>query len=155
VRPVRQSEREYHTRFGWWLMTHDRGGAAVIGIGAALVLAADVLYASSRWSGAFPRSFLLTFGGIAVCIAVAFALRLNRPIGADRRRARWNQRGVNVALVIVIVAFIEIGNHVGGDGAGLVLGALAGVASLFICATLAEFVRGRPRWLIGKSRPWP
>ncbi len=70
--------------------------------------------------------------------------RLNRPVGADRKRARWNQRGVNVALVIVIVAFIEIGNRVGGDGAGLVLGAVAGVASLFICVTLTEFVRTRP-----------
>ena len=71
--------------------------------GAAIVLVADLIYASSRWSGAFPRSFLVTLGGIAVCIAAAFALRLNRPVGADRKRARWNQRGVNVALVIVIV----------------------------------------------------
>ena len=125
-------------------MTHDRGGAAVIGAGAAVILIADLVYASSRWSGSFSRSFLLTLGGLAVCGAIAFALRLARPIGADRRRARWYQRGANVVLLAVIVAFIEIGNRVGGDEAGSLLGMVAGLASFFLYITFAEFLRSRP-----------
>jgi hypothetical protein len=73
---VRESERQYHTRFGWWVMTQNRGGAAVIGGAAALVLIADVVYAGTHWSGSFSRSFLITLAGLLACAVVAFGLRL-------------------------------------------------------------------------------
>lgn len=115
----------------------------MIGGGALVVLAFDLLYASTRWSGAFPRSFLIALGCLAACVVVAFALRLSRPLGSDRRHARWNQRGVNVVLVVLIIAFIEIGNREGGNDAGLLLGAIAGLAAGFAAFTLVDVVRKR------------
>ena len=143
--PVRQPRREYHTRFGWWLMTHDRGGAAVIGCGALVILAADVAYSSSRWTGAFPRSFLIALGGLAACFVVPLVLRVNNPIGSDRRRARWNQRGANAVFVVLLVAFIEVGNRIGGNDAGVILGSIAGLATGFVLFVGRDVIRNRGR----------
>lgn len=124
-------------------MTHDRGGPALIGAGATVVLVADLLYAASHWNGSFPRAFLISLGALAAVAAISVALRLSRPIGADRRAARWNQRGVNIVLVVVLVAFIEIGNRVGGNDAGGILGAVAGLAGGFALYTSIWLLRKR------------
>lgn len=139
---MRPSERELHTRFGWWLMTHDRGSAAVIGGGAAAILVADVLYAASRWGGSFSRSFLVSLGGLAVVCLLGFAMHLTKPVGADRRRARWNQRGMNIVLVIVIAVSVLAGNRLGNE-TGELLGMLAGLAGFFAVFTLVAVLRKR------------
>jgi hypothetical protein len=140
---MRQPRREYHTRFGWWLMTHDRGGPSVIGAGAAVVLVADLLYAGSRWSGSFPPSFLISLAALAAVALISLALRFIRPVGAGRRAVRWNQRGVNIVLLVVLVAFIEVNSRVGGNGAGGMLGAVAGIAGGFALYTVVWLVRKR------------
>ena len=139
---MRQPRRESHTRFGWWVMKHDRGGAGVIGVGAAAVLVADLLYAISHWSGSFPRAFLISLAAVFAVVLIALALRLLPRIGAGRRAVRWNQRGVNVVLILVLVAFIEI-NRVGGNGAGGTLGAVAALAGGFAIYTAVWLARKR------------
>jgi hypothetical protein len=128
---VRETARERHTKVGWWLMTHDRGGAAVIGAGALTVLIADLLYAASHWNGSFRRSFFVSVVALAVVALIAFAVRFVGQIATDRRAARWNQRGTNLVFVVVLVAFIEVGNRVGGNFAGGILGSLAALAGGF------------------------
>lgn len=67
--PYRREERDYHTRLGWWLMTHDRGGVALIGGGALVLLTADVVYVGLRWRGLhdrFDRGFI---AGVVVLMA--------------------------------------------------------------------------------------
>jgi hypothetical protein len=133
---MREPGREHHTRFGWWLMTHDRGGPAAIGAGATVVLVADLLYAVSRWSGSFSRAFLVSLAAMVAVALIALGLRVIGPIGAGRRAARWNQRGVNIVLVVVLLAFLEISDRLGGNGAGGVLGAVAGLAGGFALYTV-------------------
>jgi hypothetical protein len=112
-------------------MTHDRGGAAVIGTGALVVLVADLLYASSHWRGSFPRSFVVSLVGMAVVALIGLASRFIGPIGTGRRAARWNQRGMNVVFVVVLVAFLEVGNRIGGNFAGGIVGMVAALAGGF------------------------
>jgi hypothetical protein len=140
---VRETARERHTKVGWWLMTHDRGGAAVIGAGAFLVLIADLLYASGHWSGSFRRSFLVSVAAIAVVALISLAVRSVGQIGTGRRAERWNQRGMNFVFVVVLVAFIEVGNRVGGNFAGGILGALAALAAGFALYSAAWIARRR------------
>jgi len=140
---MRQSERHYHTRLGWWVMTHERGGPAVVGAGAAVVLIADLIYAVSHWSGSFTRAFLISFAALAVVALISLGLRFIRPIGANRRAVRWNQRGVNIVLVVVLVAVIEINNRVGGNRLGGMLGAVAALAGGFALYTAVWLVRKR------------
>jgi hypothetical protein len=109
-------------------MTHDRGGAAVIGAGALLVLIADLIYTSAHWSGSFRRSFAVSLAALAV---LGLAFRFVEQIGKGRRAARWNQRGMNIVLVALIVVFLEVGDRVGGDFTGETFGALAGLAGAF------------------------
>jgi hypothetical protein len=124
-------------------MTHDRGGSAVIGTGAAVILIADLLYATSRWTGSFPRAFLLALGTLAAVAAIAFALRFIRPIGAGRESARWNQRGVNIVLLGVIFAFLDVNHHFGGNEVGEILGTVAGASGGFALYTAVWIARKR------------
>jgi hypothetical protein len=139
----RPGEQKYHTRLGWWVMTHDRGGPAVIGAGAAVVLSADLLYAASHWSGSFPRAFLISLAALAAVALISLALRFIRPIGAGRGAVRRNQRGVNLVLVVVLVAFIEVNNGIGGNDAGGILGAVAGIAGGFAVSMAVWLARKR------------
>src|SRR3954471_13639292 len=113
---LRPDERTHHTRLGWWVMTHDRGGPVVIGLGAAVVLIADLLYAASHWTGAFPRAFLVSLAALAAVALISLGLRSIRPIGAGRRAIRSNQRAVNIVLVVGLVAFIQVTDRGGGNG---------------------------------------
>jgi hypothetical protein len=140
---MRESERQYHTRLGWWIMTHDRGGPAVIGAGAAVVLVADLIYAALHWSGSFPRAFLVSLTALAVFALIPLSLRFIRPIGEGRRAVRWNQRVVNIVLVVVLVAFLQVTNRIGGSGVGGMLGAVAAVAGGFALYTAVWLVRKR------------
>jgi hypothetical protein len=123
-------------------MTHDRGGPAVIGTGALIVLIADLFYASSHWSGSLPRSFLASLVALAVVAVIALAVRFVRPIGAGRRAAHWNQRGMNIVFIVVLVTFIEVSNRV-GNFTGEILGALAALAGGFALYTAVWLARRR------------
>jgi len=48
VRLVRETPRERHTRIGWSLMTHERGGPAGLGAGALIMLVTDLVYSWSH-----------------------------------------------------------------------------------------------------------
>lgn len=123
-------------------MTHDRGGPAVIGAGAAVTLVADLIYTASHWDGSFPRAFLISLAALAAVAVISLTLRFIRPIGAGRRAVRWNQRGVNLVLVVVLVVFIEVGMR-GGNDAGSILGAVAGLAGGFAVYTVIWLIRQR------------
>jgi hypothetical protein len=112
-------------------MTHDRGAAVIFAAAAAAVLAGDLVYAASRWSGSFRLSFLVPVVGVAASAALGLAFRLDRPIGSDRRRARWRQRGLTVTLIIAVLAVLVVSEVLGGNQGGELLGLLAGVAALF------------------------
>jgi hypothetical protein len=124
-------------------MTHDRGGTAVIGAGALILLIADLFYASSHWSGSFPRSFLASLVALAVVALIALAVRFVRPIGTGRRAARWNQRGMNIVFIVVLVAFLQVGNRVGGNFGGEILGAVAMLSGGFALYTAVWLARRR------------
>lgn len=129
------SERQYHTRLGWWLMTHDRGGPVAIGAGATVVLFTDLLYAASRWHGAFQRAFLVSLGAVGAVALIALAVRFIRPIGTSRRALIWTQRGINVALLLVLLVLIDVNDRVGGNFSGTVAGEVAGLAGGFAVYT--------------------
>ena len=124
-------------------MTHDKSAAAVIGAGATIMLIADLLYSGSHWSGSFPRSFVIALLGLAAGATASFLLRLNRPLGTSRTAARRRQRGSNGVLIAVLVAVLGINDEFGGNSAGEMLGALAGLAAGFVIFTLVWGVRKR------------
>lgn len=124
-------------------MTHDRGGPAVIGGGAAVVLVADMVYAALHWSGSFPHAFLVSLAALAAVALISLALRFVWSGSGDRRATRWNRRGVNLVLVVLIVAFIEVNNRVGGSDAGGTLGAVARLTGGFVLYTAIWLARQR------------
>jgi hypothetical protein len=121
-------------------MTHERGGPAVIGAAAPVVLVADLIYTVSHWSGSFPRAFLVSLAALAAVALLSLALRFI-PVGVGRRTVLWNQRTVNLVLVVVIVVLIEVNDRVGGNAAGGILGAVAGLAGGFTLYTAAWLLR--------------
>lgn len=140
---LRRQRRQYHTRVGWWLMTHDRGGVVVIGTGAIVVLGADLAYAVTRWSASFARSFSFASAVLLVAVVAGLLLRLGGSIGPDRATARRRQRTNNLLLDVLCGAAVVtcmIG-AVFGNFAGEILGLVAVVAGLFAVAALAALVR--------------
>ena len=129
------SERQYHTRLGWWLMSNDRRGSAVIGAGALAVLVGDVVYAATRWHGSFPRAFGVSLGLLGVVALIALAARFIRPFGNSRRARGWTQRGVNVVLLFLLVMIIDVNDRAGGNFAGTIAGEVAGLAGGFALYT--------------------
>lgn len=122
------------------MITHERGGATLVGGVAGLVLVADLLYAASRWSGSFPRSFLVALGGLVVYGIAGWLLGLGRPIGADRGAARRRQRGTNVVLVALLAGIVAAALRLGGNRVAEGLGVLAGLAAGFAAAALASLL---------------
>jgi hypothetical protein len=134
-------------------MTHARGGAAVIGCGALVVLIADTAYVAGHWQHAATRLHYGFVGGVALLVLVwvsGFYLGLSDPTGEDREQARARSRRQNrvlrpVSLVGYIVAF-------GFDvtvAEGMALGAFALLASYFAVICFREMVSlqhaGQPR----------
>jgi hypothetical protein len=126
-------------------MTHDRGGPAVIGVAASVVLVSDIACTESRWGGSFSRSFLLTLLGMGMWTAVAMGLRVYRPIGTSRRASRWRRRAVRVAFLVSIVLFLDVSDRIGGDVAGEIAGAVAGLSGVFTLVVVVDLVRRRMR----------
>lgn len=117
----RRDARSYHTRLGWWVMTHGRGGSAVIGGTAALVLVADLVFSLSRWHDPFARSFLLALPAMAVAGAIG---RI-----ASHNPRRPNQRVVSIVFVALIAVWLWL--IPGGSYAGAWCGMVATLAAYF------------------------
>src|SRR3982751_6923919 len=118
-------------------MTHDRGGAMLIGGGAWGVLAADATYVAIRWSGiatAFGRGVAYGFAGLLFAMLIGTALGVRGAIGPDRdaarRRARRTNRGVAVLLLVFVLFSFRFANAF-----GVLVGNLAALALLFAVAS--------------------
>jgi hypothetical protein len=125
-------------------MTHDRDGSILIGGGAAVALIADLAYSATRWSGAFPRSFLVSVTALAGVALLSLVVRVIGVIGAGRRALVWNQRVVNVVLILAVAVYINVINSSGGSFLGAILGAVAALAAGFAVGTAVWLVRHRP-----------
>ena len=117
--------RQDHTRVGWWLMTHDRAGAALIGSVALAVVAADASYVAVDW-GALGGGFLLGLALLAVAAVLAKALH-----AGDPRRARRNNLVVGALIVATVIAAPALGSTW-----AVLLGELAALGCLFAVAGL-------------------
>jgi len=136
-RKLRRPARDYHTRAGWWLMTHELAAGVLIGAAALAVLGVDLVYAASRWTSSFSRSFLITLVGMSLAWVVGWLLGPARPIGADRRAARRRESINKVVWVTFVLLLVAIGFWFGGNFAGELLGVLAAVAGGFTILTVA------------------
>jgi hypothetical protein len=135
---MHRSEREHHTKAGWWIMTHERGGAAIIGASACLVLALDLLYVAARWDGfaqSFGRGFAFGFGSLILAGLIAWALGVRRPT-STRQDARRRASGNNLLFVVVILAFVFAIGHYSGSEAAALLGTVAALSLFFSLACL-------------------
>jgi hypothetical protein len=140
------SERRYHTRLGWWIMTHDVGGGAALAGLACVVLLADGAYLALRWGGlggGFHRGVVL---GVLTMPALAVAVRaagVRKPAG-DRRSARRRARRVNGIAVASIVAVVLFAPALGHNALlGTVLGEVAAIALWFVAFTVWWLARMR------------
>ena len=144
---MRPAERTQHTRFGWWLMTHDRSAAALIGGVAFVLLVADLAYVASRWnglSGRFDRGFLLGLVALLLVVLLLRPLGVGQPIGSDRLGAGRRARRVNAVSVLVIGLLVVLTGWSGGHTwAGTILGMLAVLWGFF--AALSAWWGVKPR----------
>lgn len=138
----RRPARDYHTRLGWWVISHESGGSLLIGAVAALVLLADLIYVVSHWRGSFATGCLAALVSMVVVLAVALALR-RMSFGADPRvAARRRQRTTNGAAFVFILGFLVGTNLLHGSWAGSTLGLLAVLSGYF--AALSGY------WLVAR-----
>jgi hypothetical protein len=134
---MHRSEREHHTKAGWWIVTHERGGAAVIGSSACIVLALDLIYVAARWDGfaqSFGRGFTFGFASLILAGLVAWALGVRRPTGTRQHARRRASR--NNLLFVVILAFVLAIGHYSGSEAAALLGTVAALSLFFSLACL-------------------
>jgi hypothetical protein len=110
-------------------MSHDRGGPAVIGAVAALVLSGDLFYSASRWAGSFRHAFLVALVAFSVVGVVSVFLAFVYRVGSRRRAIGW-QRTANVLAVILIFAFLAVTGASRND-VGAVFGEVAALAGGF------------------------
>lgn len=146
--PYQRGERDHHTRLGWWLMTHDRGGVALIGGGALVLLTADLVYVGLRWRGPhdrFDRGFIVGFAVLIAGGLLAKALGLGKPMGLNRKKARFRWQSANVVVVVVIVFLVAASERYGGHAmAGVLLGELAALSGFFAVFTGWWVARRQP-----------
>jgi hypothetical protein len=124
--------REDHTGVGWWLMTHDRAGSALIGSVALAVVIVDASYVATDWHRR-GSEFLLGFGLLAAAALLAKALRVG-----DARLARRNNLILGSLLVVSVIAALSLGS---GATWGLMLGELAALGCLFAAVGLRAATR--------------
>jgi hypothetical protein len=139
-----RSEREFHTRLGWWMMTHPRGGAVVIGTIALVGFVADLAYVAVGRHGldtSFHRWFLAGVVAMVLLTLIANRLGVAEPLGTDRVAARRRARRISrlhplMPLLAVIAGFVF------GTGvlAGLILGCIIFPFGLFIVSSASEIV---------------
>jgi hypothetical protein len=141
---VRPSERENHTRLGWWVMTHDRGGSLLIGTCFLALFVADVAYALGRWDGphgSFTRAFALGFVALMIFGSLlALARRARLPIGAYRKPGRRHARVEQVASFVFVLVWVRIARGT-GDETAFTLGTLAVLAGSFVVYVIVWVLR--------------
>ena len=138
------SGREFHTRLGWWVMTHPRGGAAVIGWVVLVPLVAIVAYVAHQWHGvdsSFHRAFVVAAVGMWLFMFIADRLGVAEPLGTDRSLARRRARSIRklyapIPIAVVIAGYV-FGTYV---TVGLVLGCLAYVLGYLAVSAAREVV---------------
>jgi hypothetical protein len=114
--------RDDHTRVGWWVMTHDRAGAALIGSVALAVLVADASYVATDWVR-LGDGFLLGLTLLAVAALLAGVLH-----AGDPERARRNNVVLGALLFASVIAVLGVGKWFAW---GALLGELAALGCLF------------------------
>ena len=143
-----RGERDYHTRLGWWLMIHDSATTLIIGVGAAGLLIADLIYLASRWHGfgsRFDRGFLLGFGGPLVAALAVRSAGGYRPIGSDRVSAARTAGVANsVAALIFGASLVAAFALEGHFPLGFILGGFAAIFGLFAAFSVWWSIRGLP-----------
>jgi hypothetical protein len=134
---VRRSRREYHTRLGWWFMTHESTLTATVCAVACAVLVADGIYVARRWTG--PGStFNLGFAGGAVGLLLIAAL--TRTLRLDEARPLRDN-----VLVFAVVTVLFIASDMFGVGIAPVLGAVGALAAVFPLLLLLAGMRRAAR----------
>ncbi len=130
-----ESERRYHTRLGWWVMTHDRGGAILIGLVASLILAIDLALIAVRWDKFSPLSFAVGFVSLAVFGVAARLLGAGAPVGADRVEARRRAGYSKAVFAALLFAVLGGARLVGLSNFSFLAGLVAALAVMFIAVT--------------------
>jgi hypothetical protein len=142
--PRERSGREFHTRLGWWVMTHPRGGAAVIGWAALMLLAADIAYVAyqgHRMDTWFHRAFVVGAVGTWLVGLIADRLGVAETLGTDRAAARRRARNISklhapIPIAVLIAGFV-FGSHV---TVGVALGSFACVFGMFVVSAAQEIM---------------
>lgn len=134
IRQRHRSARDYHTRFGWWVMTHDRGGPVVLGCITLAVFVGAIVWIviwRGRIDGAFGWGLLA--GGLLLPLTffVARAIDVIAPSG-DRDSARRNAAMTRAVFTQMIVALFALQTWLGGDAFWGVLLAEAALTALFM-----------------------
>jgi hypothetical protein len=136
--------RSHHTRLGWWVMTHERGGAALIGITAAAIVSADLIYTALRLRGSLREWFLVGFAFAVGGVLLEPLGRLLPEVGDDRTAARRRQQTSNVLDAALLLALVSLTIFGDGNWVGVLLGLVAALAGLFLAACPYWLLRPRP-----------
>jgi hypothetical protein len=134
---VRRSRREYHTRLGWWFMTHESALIATMCAVAGVILVAEAIYIASRWTG-LGSTFNLGFAGGAVGLLLIAAL--TRTLRLDEARPLRDN-----VLVFAVVTVLFIASDMFGVGIAPVLGAVGALAAVFPLLLLSAGMRRAAR----------
>jgi hypothetical protein len=127
-------------------MTHDRGGAAVLGLIALAALLADTIYVSLRWDSATSRfggGFLIGLAAIAFTFPLAKLLGAGEAIGSDRQRARRKAWRLQAAFLVQIAVVVVGGGLLLGDRGmvAVILGEVACATGAFVAAIAHAIAR--------------
>jgi hypothetical protein len=146
---LRRPERDFHTRFGWWIMTHPRGGALVIGLAAAVLLAIDVGYIAQGWrslDSPLHRGYLVGIIGMLVLNVASDRLGVAEPLGTNRPLARLRARRITKVLgpipFVAVAAAVAFGLRF---TAGFILGQLVFLAGTFLVSVAKEIAHPHTR----------
>lgn len=129
MRPL-YTERERHTRLGWWLMTHPKAADVVMVATALALLGLDLWFVSARWGeagGHFARAFETGLGfSVASTFVGVATLRL-------RGRRRMIAKTFEWLILLGALILAERLHHYLGFFAGLV----AMLALIFAASPIA------------------
>jgi hypothetical protein len=137
-----RSGRNFHTRFGWWFMTHPRGGAALLGSVAVVALTAEAAYIAHQWhrlDSSFHRAIAVGLVAIVLLCLIDTRLGIAEPLGSDRSLARHRARTFRKIYApvpfVVIAAGFTFGTYV---EIGLLLGVLPFMFGMFAITAVRE-----------------